>query len=107
MVISNTFKVLKKQEGPLKASGPKKLEKKVQIRTKNGLLLFDFSENKKQLSQDLQKDFSFILLRTVGHPDFSDILSLTLSNSVVLETYNSQAASSSDILRSFTSCTAC
>jgi hypothetical protein len=62
------------------------LRKKVQIRTKNGLLFFDFIENKK-LSQALQKDFSFISLRTVGHhPDFSDILSLTLSNCVVLGT---------------------
>ncbi len=44
----------------------------------------DFSENKK-LSQALQEDFSFILLRTVGHPDFSGILSLTMSNSGDLE----------------------
>jgi hypothetical protein len=29
-VISNTFKVLKKQEGPLKALGPKKFEKRYQ-----------------------------------------------------------------------------
>ncbi len=77
--MSNTFWVLKKQQGPLKASGPKKFEK-------NGLLFFDFSENKKKLSQALQENFSFILLRTVDHPDFSDILSLTLSNSVVLGT---------------------
>jgi hypothetical protein len=53
---------------------------------KNGLRLFDFSENKKKLSQALQEDFSFIFLRTVDLPDFSDILSLTLSNSVVLGT---------------------
>ncbi len=35
----NTFRVLKKQEGPLKASGPKKMEKKLQITTKNGQTL--------------------------------------------------------------------
>jgi hypothetical protein len=35
------FLSFKKQKRPLKASGPKKFEKKLQIRTKNGLLFFD------------------------------------------------------------------